>query len=114
VTHSASWAVSFEAWEYGNRPMTASELMPIAENVLPEERIRPISGASAAASSWALGFGKSILPTTIPAHVLHGASCPLLQRHAAKTSNVWEQAVVAQDVRPSDRNIVVGAEESLE
>ena len=35
---SASWAAFFEAWwrEYGDRPMTAGELMPIAENDLPE------------------------------------------------------------------------------
>ena len=35
---SASWAAFFEAWwrEYGDRPMTAGELMPIAENVLQE------------------------------------------------------------------------------
>jgi hypothetical protein len=35
---SASWAVFFETWwqEHGDRPMTAGELVPIAENVLPE------------------------------------------------------------------------------
>ena len=100
---SASWATFFEAWwrEYGDRPMTAGELMPSAEERaagklwetdqtdLGRRGLVSRSGASAAASSWAVGFRKSMLPTIIPAHGLHGASCPLLQRHAVKTSNVW-------------------------
>ena len=35
---SASWAAFFEAWwrEYGDRPMTAGELLAVAEDALPE------------------------------------------------------------------------------
>ena len=70
---SASWAAFFEAWwrDYGGRPMTASELIEVAEDLLPEivgdgsdrsrsTRLGLALARKRAASSLDLGFRKSI------------------------------------------------------
>ncbi len=127
---SASWAAFFEAWwrEYGDRPMTAGELLAVAEDALPEV----IGNGSDRSRSTRLGLALgrkrgrvfaglrfqeidttddcsrsrtawSLLSVASEAH------CRVIER-----LDVGAQAVVAQDKRPCRPNVAPGTEEGLE
>ena len=127
---TASWAAFLEAWwrEYGDQPMTAGELLTIAENVLPEV----VGDGSDRSRSTRLGLALGRKRGRVFAGLrlrevdvtdddsrLRTAwglvpAASETRRGDVERLDVGEQAVVAQDTRPSDDNVLVGAEESLE
>ena len=127
---SASWTAFFEAWwrEYGDRPMTAGELLAIAEDALPEV----VGNGSDRSRSTRLGLalgrkrgrifaGRRLQEVDVTDDNSRLRTAWGLVPTASETRrgdverlDVGEQVVVAQDTRPSDPDVLVGSEEGLE
>jgi len=127
---SACWAAFFEAWwrEYGDRPMTAGELMPIAENVLPEVVRSGSDRSRLTRLGLALGRKRGRIFVGRRLQEVDNTDDHSRLRTAwgivpatsearpgdAERLDVGEQGVVAQDTPPFDRNVLFDAKEGLE
>jgi len=121
---SASWAAFFEAWwrEHGDRPMAAGELMPIAENVLPEV----VGNGSDRSRSTRLGLALRRKRGRIfggfrlhEAHITDDYSRPRTawglvsaargrRREDIERLDLGGQSAIVQDTEPTDPNFIVG------
>ena len=127
---SASWAAFFEAWwrAYGGRSMTASELIAVAEDLLPEV----LGSGSGRSRSTRLGLALGRKRGRVFAgfglqevHITDDYSRPRTawglvsaarerRRGDVERLDVGGQSAIAQDTELTDPNSIVGSESGLE
>ncbi len=127
---TASWAAFLEAWwrEYGDQPMTAGELLTVAEDALPEVVGNGSDRSRSTRLGLALGRKRGRVFAALRLQEVETSDDNSRPRTAwglvsvasearrgdVERLEVGDQAVVAQDTRPSDRNVLLPAEEGLE
>ncbi len=127
---SACWAAFFEAWwrEYGDQPMTAGELLAVAEDALAEVVGNGSDRSRSTRLGLALGRKRGRVFAALRLQEVEttddnsrprtawglASAASEARRGDVERLDVGEQAVVAQDTQPSDRNLLIGAEEGLE
>ncbi len=127
---SASWAALFDVWwrEYGDRPMTAGELLAVAEDALPEVVGNGSDRSRLTRLGLALGRKRGRVFAGLRLQEVETtddysrnrtawglvSAASEVRRGDVERLDVGAQAGGAQDKRPCGPNVVLGAEEGLE